>query len=283
MSKRIFITGYEGKIGLAVLDRLKERGHKCFGFDKVHGQDILDRNRLSEAMGASNPSTVIHCAGIPHPNYQRGDVRRFYETNVTGTLNVLEAAVAAQVKRFIYLSSTAYYGIHSRCDVNHALPVSEVTPPVTCHLWNLREGALDAYCQSKVMAEQLCAYYGSQGLLDVVILRSAPCQEPEERFPEGFDWRKANHGCFWAINPRENLARAMSLVVERGERFGSEVFNLANRWTDPRVDLDAWARERLGANFSTSVFDDGGKPRCLISSEKFREWFPTFRSVDEDE
>ena len=234
----ILVTGDKGKLGGRVRAFL---GEDTRGYDLQRGQDILDSGALVEAM--SGCEAVVHCAGIPHPN--AGEFVDYARTNVWGTLNICQAARALGVRRVVYFSSTAYYGCNVKGKLHPLyLPIDEAHPPANCE--GRSEGGLDAYNQSKVMAEQVLAWYGTQGLVQTVALRCAPANPKSGQYPEGFDWRSCTdyrRGSFWANCHPQHAAQAAVLAVRHEGPFWYEAFNLCDRYVPECVDLGAYLAE----------------------------------------
>jgi UDP-glucose 4-epimerase len=125
---RTLVTGGAGFIGSHICQELLSRGHqvvavdnlangrlenfdkfedsKNFEFQKI---DILDRGRLAPHF--KGVDWVFHMAGLADivPSIEKPDL--YFDVNVKGTLNVLEVAKGAGVKRFAYAASSSSYGI----------------------------------------------------------------------------------------------------------------------------------------------------------------------------
>jgi UDP-N-acetylglucosamine/UDP-N-acetyl-alpha-D-glucosaminouronate 4-epimerase len=115
--------------------------------------DIRDREVIRKAV--RNVDAVFHLAALPSAALRRVSPGDLQTVNVQGTLNVLEAAVAAGVTRLVFASSSAVYG------TPESLPVSEACA--------LRPESL--FAASKLAAETYCRTYGTMHQLDVVALR----------------------------------------------------------------------------------------------------------------
>jgi UDP-glucose 4-epimerase len=110
MDERAFVTGSAGFLGRHLLARLAADGVPVTTYDRQHGQDIGDLFTLSEALDASEATTVYHLAAL-------ADVRSAFrqpvdqrEQNFLGTANVLDAMRACGVKRIVFTSSAVVYG-----------------------------------------------------------------------------------------------------------------------------------------------------------------------------
>lgn len=199
---QILVTGDLGKLGRFIANTVKHE-YRIVGFDCKYSprEDLSNFEFLEQKI--LNCEFVVHGAAIPHPGH--GDIKDYVTHNVVGTLNVLRAAHATGVKRVIYLSSTAYYGCNIRGRLTPAyFPIDEQHPIAS--IKGRGTGGLDEYNQSKVMAEQLVAYYGTNEMLETVALRLAPANPKCESYESDFDWRKCNdyrRGCFFAnVHPQ---------------------------------------------------------------------------------
>lgn len=100
---RIFVTGARGFIGRHLIDRLRNgNGHLVFQSDYSFGQDIT-RVELPD-----NVDVVVHLAAVLTPHDPRL-LNYVFNTNVRGTLHMLEESIDKGVPRFIFMSSAAVY------------------------------------------------------------------------------------------------------------------------------------------------------------------------------
>lgn len=261
---KILVTGDRGRIGSRVCEQLQALNYEVVGYDLADGYDIADLAKLTER--TKGCECIIHLAAIPHP--QKGSMVQYFEVNVTGTLNVLRAAEANKVKRVVYSSSTGYYGtdtgIHGFWRPQY-LPIDERHPPQA--VTGLYYGGLQAYNQSKVMAEQLLAWYGSNGVVQTVALRIAPANSKGEQFKKGNikalprnDWRLVGllvncHPVFAAAA----LVRACDLSLDLP---GYSAYNICDRYL-PRGFTPDLALAMYGAETSLSMFSSEKAERVL--------------------
>ncbi|NOC84647.1 UDP-glucose 4-epimerase GalE [Ruegeria sp. HKCCD6428] len=123
--KTILVTGGAGYIGSHACKALAQAGYLPVTYDNLitgwqdavqfgpfeHG-DLLDRDRLDEVFAKHKPDAVMHFAALS----QVGDAMRqpgvYWSNNVTGSLTLIEAAVAAGCLDFVFSSTCATYGEH---------------------------------------------------------------------------------------------------------------------------------------------------------------------------
>ena len=149
MSKSYLITGAQGCIGSWIVKALIERGDDVVVFDRSDDSrrlsaimqpdelarvrfitgDISDGSAVVSALSASGAERVIHLAGLQVPTCKADPVAGAL-VNVTGTLNVFEAARAVGIKGIVYASSAAVYGLNDS-DGDEALDETVQCEPTT--------------------------------------------------------------------------------------------------------------------------------------------------------
>lgn len=146
----VAVTGADGFLGKAVCPLLEEAGHEVLRVSRRQGFDIRDAASL-ETLPLFD--VVVHLAALSYVPDSYEQPAAFFETNVTGTLNVLEAARKREA-RVIYISSYVY---------GHPeyLPIDEKHPAA----------AFNPYAQTKLMGEELCTAWQRDFGLASIILR----------------------------------------------------------------------------------------------------------------
>src|SRR4051794_15608425 len=170
---RILVTGSAGHLGEALMRTLPG---ELTGLDVLESPytsivgTIADREVVRRAVRGVD--AILHTATLHKPHVGSHGRREFVATNVTGTLNLLEEAVAAGVSRFVFTSSTTTFG--------RAL----TAPPGAPAAW-ITEGvvpvAKNIYGVTKVAAEDLCELVHRDHGLPCVVLRTS------RFFPEADD------------------------------------------------------------------------------------------------
>jgi UDP-glucose 4-epimerase len=176
MAGVILVTGSAGHLGEALVRTLREAGRAVRGVDRVASPctdvvaSIVDPAAVARCMDGA--SAVIHTATLHKPHVATHSRQAFVDTNVTGTLNLLEAAVRARVDAFLYTSTTSTFG--------DAL----VPPPGAPAAW-ITEDVVpvpkNIYGVTKVAAEDLCALAHRNQHLPCLVLRTS------RFFPEADD------------------------------------------------------------------------------------------------
>ena len=185
---RILVTGGAGFIGSHLVEKLLAAGHEVAilddfndfydpqikhanigGFVKdvaVHHVDLRDSASVRNLFHREKFETIAHLAaraGV-RPSIQHPQL--YYDTNVTGTLHLLDAARVTGVERFIFASSSSVYGI------SKTVPFSEDQ-----HLTQ----TLSPYAATKIAGEFLCSTYSHLYQMRVVALRYFTVYGPRQR------------------------------------------------------------------------------------------------------
>jgi len=216
---RILLTGSSGHLGEALGRSLGEDGHELIGLDVLESPrtsvvgSIADRACVRRCMDGVD--AVVHTATLHKPHVASHGRQEFVDANVTGTLTLLEEAVAAGVERFVFTSSTSVFG--------RALvpapgePAAWITEEVTDLPRNI-------YGVTKKAAEDLCELVHRDSGLACVILRTS------RFFPEADD-RDEIRAVFADANVKvnellyrrvdlEDVASAHRLALERAPEIG---------------------------------------------------------------
>ncbi|MGZ4283976.1 MAG: NAD-dependent epimerase/dehydratase family protein [Solirubrobacteraceae bacterium] len=174
---KILVTGSSGHLGEALTRILRDEGHDVIGLDvlalphtTVVGS-IVDRACVRSSVPGMD--AVVHAATLHKPHVGSHKRAEFVDTNITGTLNLLEEAVAAGVSRFIFTSTTSTFGWALTPD-EHA-PAAWITEDVAPIPRNI-------YGTTKTAAENLCELIARDHGLPCLILRTSRFfPEPDDR------------------------------------------------------------------------------------------------------
>jgi GDP-4-dehydro-6-deoxy-D-mannose reductase len=121
---KALVTGGSGFVGGYLLAHLEAEGDDAVGLDRGDGLDITDRSGTEAILAAHAPEVVYHLAARTHVGDSWASAQQVVETNVVGTLNVLDAARAAGARRVLVIGSAEEYGLVDAADV----PLTEDAP-----------------------------------------------------------------------------------------------------------------------------------------------------------
>lgn len=206
---RVFITGYKGYLGSEFVKRYG-KDFEVVGYDLQDGDDLLDYLKLVRKMEGCKQ--VVHLAAIPAPVVGKS-FEEYFDTNCRATLNVVKAALANNVKRIVYASSTTIYGIEK--GIPFQFPIKEGQPFVSQYISSDKLSCRDvdlAYHASKVIAEQILAWHGLMKKIQTTALRFGPIN-------------KVFLGTSVSIN---NATQAIKLVLESQNEFWYEPFSIVD-------------------------------------------------------
>ena len=165
---RILVTGSAGHLGEALMRTLPAHGHDVLGLDVLESPhtdfvgSVADRELVARAVDGVD--AIVHAATLHKPHVGSHGRLEFVDTNVTGTVTLLEAAVAANVGRFVFTSTTSAFGL------------ALTPPPGAPAAWITEDVApvpRNVYGVTKTAAEDLCELIHRDHGLPVLILRTS--------------------------------------------------------------------------------------------------------------
>ncbi|WP_170411065.1 UDP-glucose 4-epimerase GalE [Ruegeria arenilitoris] len=131
----ILVTGGAGYIGSHACKALAQAGYTPVTYDNLitgwqdavkfgpfEQGDLLDRARLDEVFAKYQPAAVMHFAALSQVGEAMSQPGRYWTNNVTGSLNLIEAAVAAGCMNFVFSSTCATYGEHDNVVLDEDTP-----------------------------------------------------------------------------------------------------------------------------------------------------------------
>lgn len=149
---RILVTGSSGHLGEAICRQLEEEQVDYLGVDLKEGPFTAKTgsiaNRAFVEKTAREADFVIHTATLHKPHVATHTRQAFVDTNISGTLNLLEASVKSGVKGFIYTSTTSTFGDRLRPPKGQpAIWVTEDLTPVPKNIYGVSKNAAEGLCQ----------------------------------------------------------------------------------------------------------------------------------------
>jgi len=247
----ILVTGSSGHLGEALMRTLRDAGRDALGLDVVPGPfadvvgSIADRALVARRMRGVR--TVLHAATLHKPHVATHGREEFVDTNVLGTLVLLEEACCAGVESFVMTSTTSAFGDALKPPPGApAAWIDESVAPVPKNIYGV----------TKTAAEDLCRLFSRNDGLACVVLRTSRFfpeedDDPEARAAFADDNLKANEFLFRRV-AIEDVVEAHLLAAERAPSigFGKYVISATTpfRREDAarlRTDAAAVVRERV--------------------------------------
>jgi UDP-glucose 4-epimerase len=248
---KILVTGTAGHLGEALARTLTHAGHEVVGLDVLESQfttvagSIADTTVVANAM--RGVEAVLHAAALHKPHIVTHSRRDFVDTNIVGTLNLLEAAAAARVGSFVYTSTTSVYGLALVPDTG--APAAWITEDIVPLPKNI-------YGVTKKAAEDLCELFHRKLGLPCIVLRTSrffPDEDDDAAIRRAYvdDNVKANEFAYRRVD-LEDVVTAHLLAMERAPAlaFRRYVISATTPFTRndlPRLRTDALVllRERF--------------------------------------
>ncbi len=232
----ILVTGSAGHLGEALMRTLRSQGRDAIGIDILPSAftdrvgSIADRLFVDRVMGGVQ--AVIHTATLHKPHVATHSRQEFVDTNITGTLNLLEAAAAHGAGSFVFTSTTSAYGDALTPGPDEpAVWIDEAVTPVVKNI----------YGATKLAAEDLCRLFHRNQRLPCLVLRTArffpePDDSPAKRNAFTDANLKANEFLYRRADV-EDIVEAHLLALERAPQIGFGRYILSATTPFKREDL----------------------------------------------
>ncbi len=215
----VLVTGSSGHLGEALMRQLRAEGRAASGLDVVASPftdvvgSVADRTVVAAAMRGVR--AVLHTATLHKPHVDTHERDAFVETNVRGTLILLEEAKRAGVASFVMTSTTSAFG--DALKPPPGAPAAWIDETVTPAPKNI-------YGVTKTAAEDLCRLFRRNEGLPCVVLRTSRFfpeadDDPEAREAFAADNLKANEFLYRRV-AIEDVVDAHLLASERAPEIG---------------------------------------------------------------
>ncbi len=236
----VFVTGGAGYIGSVCVEELLNAGHTVTVFDNlseghraavdpraafVQG-DLADPPGIARALKESGAAAVIHFAANALVGESMANPGKYFRNNVAGGVNLLDAALAAGVRKFVFSSTCATYGSPERVPITEDLPQRPINP----------------YGESKLMFEKMLGWYHQAHGLEFVAFRYFNAAGASARFGE-------HHH-----KPRS--ARFTAPIIRRRTARASAITSTSSIWP-PRTSLPWLPARKAATTLATAM-----APRC---------------------
>jgi UDP-glucose 4-epimerase len=303
--KKILVTGGAGYIGSICVEELINRGFKVSVFDNLtegHAKavdsradfyqgDLADRSVLQHAFGEVKPDAVMHFAANALVGESMENPSKYFRNNVSSGINLLDMAVEFGVKKFVFSSTCATFGIPEQMPIDESLPQRPINP----------------YGESKLMFETILRWYREIHKLSFVSLRYFNAAGASEKFGEdhriethlipnilkvalgqresvdifGTDYPTPDGTCIRDYIHILDLAEAHILAVQSEK---SDFYNLGTGGGTSVREVIETCKKITGCDIKAveKPRRAGDPPRLIAASDKIRAelgWIPRFQNI----
>ncbi len=280
-----------------VLDNL-EYGHRELVEDILKVElvvgDISDRTILDKLFATHNIAAVVHLAAYIAVGESVSDPAKYYRNNVSGTLTLLEAMVAAEVTKIVFASTCSIFGMPKQVPMTEDHPQDPINPYATTK-WMV-ERMLADFDRAYDLRSVVFRFFNASGanpegligedhnpethLIPLVLLTALGKRSSISIF--GTDYPTSDGTCLRDYIHVSDLANAHVLGLEYLLEGGkSEVFNLGNGNGFSVREVIETATQVSGGDIKVVECDrrPGDPPILVGSSDKAREilgWYPQY-------
>ena len=306
----ILVTGGAGYIGSVMVDQLVERGERVVVLDQLsrghkgavaegvpfYEGSVGDRDLVARICAEHAVDECVHFAALAYVGESVTEPKRYFENNVAEGLGLLDALLAAGVRRFVFSSTCATYGEPVRVPIDESHPQQPTNP----------------YGWSKLFMEKILAAYDTAYGLRYVALRyfnasGAAGERGEHHEPEthlipnvlfaatgrlpfvsifGGDYATPDGTAVRDYIHVTDLGSAHSLALEHLRRGGgSECLNLGTGHDYSVMEVIAAARRVTGRTIDARIEParPGDPSRLVAAADRAREvlgWQPQYTDLD---
>jgi UDP-glucose 4-epimerase len=306
---RILLTGGAGYIGSACLRWLLRHGHDPIAYDNLtEGNreavpddrlvvgDLLDPDRLADAMHRHRAEAVMHFAALASVPDSIADPDGYYRVNVIGTKNVLDAMRRAGVARIVFSSTAATYGFHAEMPLREDSAQAPETPYGTTKL--AAEWLIKDYARAYGLGYTLLRYFNASGadpdgrygedrrheahLIPLILAVAVGRREMVRIY--GDDWDTRDGTCVRDYVHTDDLAQAHQLALESLEPGMGRAYNLGSGVGVTVLEVLRACEAVVGRPINHAIVERRpGDPATLIATpEKIIAelgWSPRFTDI----
>ena len=303
---RIFVAGGAGYIGSCTTEYLLDHGHEVAVYDallnghrkavdpraKFYHANLEDTKALDDAMSDFKPEGVIHFAAFIEVGESMKDPGKYFNNNVGNAIKLAEAAHKANVRKVVFSSTAAVYGMPKHVPINEEQPKLPINPYGESKL--MFEHVLEWYMKIHKMQFTALRYFNAAGateihgedhnpethLIPLIIQAAMGKRESISIF--GKDYDTPDGTCIRDYVHVLDLAQAHLLALLHD---GSDAFNLGSGCGYSVKEVIETVREVTGKEFKVQEAErrPGDPARLIADSTKARTvlgWKPQFDNLE---
>ncbi len=309
---RVFVTGGAGYVGSHCVKRLIAAGHDVTVYDNLvagHPQavdrgadfiegDLADAERLTQVLNGGRFDAVMHFAAYLNVGESVQQPLMYYRNNVANTLNLLEAMKAAQIKRIVFSSSCAVYGVPEDLPITEDLPKNPINPYGATKLtmeWAMRDSAAAWGLGSVALRYFNAAGAAADGTIGedhqpeihlIPLVLQVALGQRESISVFGSDYPTPDGTCVRDYVHVDDLAEAHRLAVEGLKLGEASAFNVGTGTGYSVLEVIAAARAVSGHAIPavSAARRPGDPPALYADSDKLRHqygWQPRYSDPEQ--
>ena len=308
---KILITGGAGYVGSACLRYVAAQGHEVMAYDNlsmghrdaVAGHplvvgDLADTDRLTQALQEFGADAVMHFAASTYVGESVENPELHYRNNVGGSLSLLNAMRGAGVKRLLFSSTCATYGMAEVDTMSEATPLQPLSPYARTKLaveWMIRD-----FAQAYGMGFTLLRYFNAAGgdpdghhgedhtpeshLIPLVL--QVPLGQRPEITVFGDDYPTPDGTCIRDYVHIHDLASAHLLAMEATEVGTDEIYNIGTGTGTSVMDVIRASEAATGQAipYTIAARRPGDPPALVADPNKLKTnlgWVPLYTDVQD--
>lgn len=308
---RIFVTGGAGYVGSHCVKRLVAAGHEVAVYDNLiagHRQavdrvaefiegDLADIEKLKRVLPDGRFDAVMHFAAYLNVGESVQQPLMYYRNNVANTLNLLEAMKPARIKRIVFSSSCAVYGVPDDLPITEDLPKDPINPYGSTKLameWIMRDSAAAWGLGSVALRYFNAAGAAADGTIGedhkpeihlIPLVLQVALGQRESIGIFGSDYPTPDGTCIRDYIHVDDLADVHLLAVERLTEGQAQAFNVGTGHGQSVLEIIAAARRVTGHAIPAVLTDrrPGDPPELYADSDKLRHhygWQPRYTDLE---
>ena len=306
---RFLMTGGAGYVGSACLRWLLKQGHEAYALDdlsegnaaavpadRLIEASIHDRGAIEAALRDQRIDSVMHFAAVASVPDSIADPDTYWQVNLMGTKNVLDAMRACGVRTLLFSSTAATYSFDNPMPLTEESKLDPQVPYGTTKL--AAERLIADYARAYDMGYTFLRYFNASGadsdgefgedrraeshLIPLVLYAATGRRDEIKIF--GGDWDTRDGTCVRDYVHTDDLAQAHQLAAESLEPGTGRVFNVGNGQGTTVLEVVRGCEEVVGRPIPHRVVEQRpGDPGVLIASpERLRGelgWTPRFEDI----
>lgn len=309
----ILVTGGAGYVGSACLRYMLARGHNAVAFDslvqghaaavpggKTGGRlivgDIADTEALVAALRKVNAEAVMHFAAATYVGESVENPEYHYRNNIGGTLSLLNAMRTVGVKRMLFSSTCATYGMTPKVPMSEDSPQDPFSPYARTKLaveWMIRD-----FAHAYGLGFTLLRYFNAAGADEgakygedhrpethlIPLVLEVPLGKRQKIMVLGNDYPTPDGTCIRDYVHTEDLAQAHLLAMEATTPTTAEVFNIGTGTGSSVLEVITACEEVTGTAIPREVVGrrPGDPPALVADPSKLRNrlgWRPKYPDI----